>query len=662
MRRTRIPDANSMSSPAPTLQRSDTLLGRTVSSEVHPDVGYRLTRLLGQGATARAYAAMRITPYGQLPVATKVILPQIAQHSSTVGNLVVQKEAVALGRLNERIPRCPYVVRFIDTGAMEVNYGGYPLRLPWLAVEFVDGGYEGTLLEDRVKYSVKHTSFAFDRARAGRSLDAMAKGLDEIHAAGVLHRDLKPTNVLCCGSGDTEIHKIADFGFARPMGLSATFGAIAVGTPGYTAPEQMLADRGSIGPQADIFALAAIIYFVLTGEDYFVSDTAPNAYNEFSASLRRSVADGKYLCPELRENGAAIFAIDQALARATSFEAALRPRSAGQFAATVLPWLLDQPNSVQVSDRWLESMRSARSSSLRVDSNWIVRHPPGGDRLILGAAWNADGHCLAATTNGLDYFDGASWQNLAEPEVLQGRRPLQVRRHSPTTWLVIASGSRIVQVAREGTTILADGRDEGVDFIDIDGDLDDLAVAIAEAPGRSPLICTRIGRHWIRSLELREVSLLSTVARVDETRWLITGRDHGGRAWAGIHYPLDMRVTAIPVPNTRALVACTSRRGQRLAVAVGSTGTLLCFDETGASTAIVPGCPDLSAVAIDLSSQIWVASIGSIQNRVSPSSAFSCQWHNPSWGSPFVSLHAELGHLFALTVDGGVLESRIHAQ
>jgi eukaryotic-like serine/threonine-protein kinase len=639
--------------------RTDTFLGRTIASEVHPDVGYRITRLLGQGATARAYYALRITPYGQLPVALKIILPQIAQTNRSVGDLVIQKEAVALGRLNERIPRCPNVVRFVDTGILETHFGGYPLRLPWLALEYVDGGIEGTLLEDRVKYSVKYTAYAFDRARAGRALDAMARGLDEIHTVGVLHRDLKPTNVLCCGSGDTEIHKIADFGFARSMGLSATFGAIAVGTPGYTAPEQMLADRGNIGPQTDVFALAAITYFVLTAEDYFQSESAPDAYKEFSTPARRSLADAKRLCPELRRHGAAIFAIDQALAKATAFEANLRPPSAGQFAETVLPWLIEQPRSVQVSERWLESIRSAAQVDEDAESTWIVRHPAGDDRLILGAAWNADGHCLAATTRGLEYFDGLKWSNLPEPQALLGRRPLQVKRHSATTWLVTASGARIVEVAREGTTVLTDGRDDSVDFLDIDGDFDDLAVAIGQASGRAPLICTRIGRHWIRSLELREVSHLSALTRIDETRWLLTGRDHKGRAWAGIHYPLDMRVTSLPVPDARALVACTSRRGQRLAVAVGSTGTIVCFDGNATATSVVPGCPDVSAVTIDIASRIWVASIGKLHSFTSLTSTCVSPWHDPSWQAPFVSLHAEPGHLFALTVDGGVLEGRM---
>lgn len=639
---------------------ADTFLGMTFNSEVHSDVGYRLIRLLGQGATARAYYAMRVTPYGQLPIALKIVLPQLAQTSSSVGVLVIQKEAVALGRLNERMPRCPYVVRFIDTGVLKTEYGGYPLALPWLALEYVDGGHEGTLLEDRVHYSLEHTSYAFDRARAGRALEAMARGLDEIHAVGVLHRDLKPTNVLCCGSGETEIHKIADFGFARPMGLSATFGSIAVGTPGYTAPEQMLADRGSIGPQTDLFALAAIVYFMLTGEDYFRSETSPDAYREFRSAERRSLLDSKGLCPELRSNTTAVRAIDVALAKATAFDSEQRPHTAGEFAELVLPWLIEQPRSVHLSERWLESIKASAPRSRAMESNWIVRYPPGDDRLIRGAAWNADGHCLAATNHGLEYFDGAGWTCLPEPEVLKSRRPLRVKRHSPTTWLVLASGARVVEVAREGTTVLTDGRDENVDFLDIDGDLDDLAVAIGQAPRRAPLICTRVGRHWLRSLELREASTLSALARIDETRWLLTGRTHDGHAWAGVHYPLDMRINSLPVPQTRALVACTSRRGQRFGVAVGSDGNVVFYDGIGTATATVVGCPDLSAVAIDVESQIWVASGGRLHAFPSPSSPAITPWHNETWEVPFISLHAEPGYLFALTVDGGVLEGRIH--
>src|SRR5690606_36876042 len=116
--------------------------------------------------------------------------------------------------------------------------------------------------------SVRATGFAFDPARAAGCSKSLALGLEEIHAEGVVHRDLTPGNVLCCGAGDSELFKISDFGFARPTGLLATFGDAVVGTPGYVALEQ-LDPKLQVGPYTDIFSLAAISFFVLTSEPYF---------------------------------------------------------------------------------------------------------------------------------------------------------------------------------------------------------------------------------------------------------------------------------------------------------------------------------------------------------------------------------------------------------
>ena len=110
------------------------------------------------------------------------------------------------------------------------------------------GGVEGTTLEDRVTGSIERTGVAFDAARAAHALKCLAAGLTAIHGVGVVHRDLTPGNVLCCGFGEAEILKISDFGIARPQGLTATFGGIPVGTLGYAAPEQCLPDSKGTGP------------------------------------------------------------------------------------------------------------------------------------------------------------------------------------------------------------------------------------------------------------------------------------------------------------------------------------------------------------------------------------------------------------------------------
>src|SRR5688500_19437768 len=126
-----------MSEAPPSLER---LLGTTLKSTLHPRVVYQLSRRLGQGGTAMAFLALRQCAEGQLPVVIKMILPQVADSSGERAMTIIKKEAVALGRLNERVPPCPYVVRLIDTGSLDYDLGTTRLPLPWLALEYVHGG------------------------------------------------------------------------------------------------------------------------------------------------------------------------------------------------------------------------------------------------------------------------------------------------------------------------------------------------------------------------------------------------------------------------------------------------------------------------------------------------------------------------------------------
>ena len=91
--------------------------GRVIPSELQPGVTYRLERQIGEGGMGSAYLALRQAPDGLSPVVVKLVRPAFGQGSERAAALVVQKEAVALGRLNERVPPCPFVVRLVDTGA-----------------------------------------------------------------------------------------------------------------------------------------------------------------------------------------------------------------------------------------------------------------------------------------------------------------------------------------------------------------------------------------------------------------------------------------------------------------------------------------------------------------------------------------------------------------
>jgi hypothetical protein len=308
--------------------------------------------------------------------------------------------------------------------------------------------------------------------------------------------------------------------------------------------------------------------------------------------------------------------------------------------------------------RWLDSVKGLEVGPAQVQPNWLMRHPPGADRLILGASWNADGHCLAATTNGLEYFDGSNWSRLPTDTAFAGRRVNNVRRLCPTTWVVSVDGGRLVEVAREGTTVIAESNDPAIDFIDVDGDLEDFAVVLGQAKGRAPLLCTRIGRRWLLPHEVFETTHLSGLARVDDERWLVIGRDLKGQAWAGLYRPLGLEVTPIATPIARALLACASRRSRGIAVAVGGDGSILCLSAQGVGMSAVQGQPDLSVVSLDVAGQFWAGSVGKLHFSPHPLTVVDCVWQDPSWRVPFVSLHAEVGHLLALTVDGGVIEGR----
>ena len=136
-----------------------------------------------------------------------------------------------------------------------------------LALEYVHGGVEGR------RWRNGRQSFERGlRVRAaarGALLRCLTSGLAAIHAVGVVHRDLTPNNVLCCGFGEAEIFKISDFGIAKPGGMSVTFGDMLLGTVGYTAPEQNSKDGTGVGPYTDVFSLACVLFLCADGAGVF---------------------------------------------------------------------------------------------------------------------------------------------------------------------------------------------------------------------------------------------------------------------------------------------------------------------------------------------------------------------------------------------------------
>ncbi len=638
--------------PAP----HDPFVGLTVASESQPGVSFKIERQLGEGGTAVAYFATRVAPEGTSPVVLKVILPTIIMQAGETARMIVQKEAVALGRLNERVPPCPFVVRLLDVGVIEYRARpGQSIGLPWLAIEYVHGGSEGSTLDDRVQRHIQATGFAFDAERAVRVLTHMTEGLREIHDVGVIHRDLNPNNVLCCGSGTGEIFKITDLGIARPIGVQATFGQALIGTPGYISPEQASETEGPTGFYSDIFSVAATAFFVLTGEPYFQTKNIWDVIATVKSHERRSLLACKALAPELRDEPALCAALDAALAAATSPDVTRRPQSAKALAASLIPWLSSCPPTRRTP---ITPQRLTAAPPSLDGWQFTVRHPHGHDWVLSRVGWDADGHCLAASTRGLVYFDGIKWTDIP-PHLLGGLSGLRFStRVGPGRWLLGGEGGSVVEYSRGGITRALRSNDPGLTLLDASGDLADLSALLAVRAGSPPLLCATAGGHWLKPLPVPEASALLSIARLDEERWLVCGRSAEGKGLTGVYSPLRWELQLLAPTQARAMTSCASRQERSVAVAVGASGHALWLEQGQQQLQQLPEMSDFSAAYVDVLGRAWAGAAGELWFSDAGVRSFRRVWHDPSWQAPFVSIFADFGMVFAATADGAVLEGR----
>ncbi len=636
------------------------LEGETLVSNAFDGTSYRLTRRIGAGGMSIAFLAVRRSPSGSAPVVVKIMRPFVMRQSARTGNLIVLKEAVALGRLNEKVPPTPFVVRLVETGSSWVSYKNAPLELPWLALEYVHGGSEGTTLHERVHYSVVRTGFAFDPVRAKHAIECLAIGIDAIHEVGVVHRDLTPANVLCCGFGRDEIFKIADFGIARPAGTGGfTFGGVPLGTPGYAAPEQVVMNSDLVGNQSDIFSLAAIIFRMLTGEDYFPSGSPLDVVLATRGDERRSITDSPNLAPELAERPDACAAIDELLARATSQDPRMRPPTGAAFVAMLAPALRsDADTSMRTTARRLKSIAAEVSSTLFGGYNFIVRCQPGSDHVVRSVAWDGDGRCLAASNQGLAFWNGTNWEPAPAQDLPVRDGVRFVRRVGAGRWLVGGDQATISEYSSSGVGRVLKGPDPAVSFTHASGDMADLAVLVGERPGEPPLLYAIAGGHWLKPAQLTRAESVNSIARIGPEEWLVAGRAKDGKGFAVRYRPTMWSVDRVSVPKVRAYLGCAGVIETGAGIVVGAAGSTARITDEEPWVSVVPGEPDLSAVALDVGGQAWAASPGQLWLQpAAPGAEWRAVWRE-DWRVPFVSVHADLGVVIAMTVDGAIIEGR----
>lgn len=206
--------------------------------------GYEVLDELGRGAAGVVYRARQLN-LNRL-VALKMVLA--GSHAGAVDLVRFHSEAEVVAQLRHE-------------NIVQVHEIGRTNGLPYLSLEFVDGG---TL-------AVRIGGVPQLPRPSAQLVETLARAVHQAHLHGIIHRDLKPSNVLLATDGTP---KIADFGLAKRSGAGAGVtqtGAI-LGTPSYMSPEQA-ESRKDVGPAADIYALGAILYEMLTGRPPFQAPT-----------------------------------------------------------------------------------------------------------------------------------------------------------------------------------------------------------------------------------------------------------------------------------------------------------------------------------------------------------------------------------------------------
>jgi eukaryotic-like serine/threonine-protein kinase len=320
---------------------------------------YRVVARVGLGGTAIVYRCVDL--HTERVVAVKVLRasgPLIPEAAARF-----RREAHLAATLTH-----PHIVRVLDYGytippiaAPRLAWAGEPEQqpVPYLAMEYV---YGSTLKELVRRLGPLPLDWVW---RLGEQL---CSALATAHAGGVVHRDVKPQNVMILDSKTELLAKLTDFGIARQVGselttLTAT--GQVIGTPDYLSPEQVIGEPG--GPSSDLYALGVVLYELATAHLPFEADTP------LAAASRRMVVDAPPLtiyrrdipAPlqdvillALRRDASQRFADAAGLAQALRWS---RERSPAQPAAERGAWVL-QPKGARQGQPLAASAASAPAS------------------------------------------------------------------------------------------------------------------------------------------------------------------------------------------------------------------------------------------------------------------------------------------------------------
>jgi serine/threonine-protein kinase len=261
--------------------------------------GYRIESVIDRGGMGVVYKA--IDPELDRPVALKIIAPEHSQNETAVARFKAE---------------CKLAASLEHPNIVPIHRGGVFEDVLYLAMRFVPG----TNLREVIDRG------PMDLPRTARIVDQVGSALDVAHERGLVHRDVKPANILIAGSGDREQVYLTDFGLTKRLG---SIGALTrtggwVGTPDYVAPEQI--QGRNVDRRADVYSLGCVLFEMLTGRVAYAKDSD-------MAKLWAHVTDPPPLPRTQRPH--LVEAFDQIVGRATAKDPSDRYATAGELAAAV---------------------------------------------------------------------------------------------------------------------------------------------------------------------------------------------------------------------------------------------------------------------------------------------------------------------------------------
>lgn len=392
-----------------TARDEDPLLGRTLADR------FRLRRRAGAGAMGAVYEAEDV------------------ELARTVAVKVVRSGFVAATTARKRFAREAEAMAAVRSGAVCTIHdrGETPEGDPFLVMEWIDGRTLDETIEKAAamqRGGARDTidwldgEFGIDRSGesswirlATRWVHELSLGLHEVHRAGVLHRDIKPTNVMVRKDGSAAL---LDFGLALLDDASKlTRGPSSIGTPAYMPPESLNSDAKHT-VAGDVYSLGATLYHALTLE-------AP--YNGTPAEIIAQVSTREPV-PAVRRRPGLPRDLQAILDKVLQRKPSARYASAAAFAADLGAYLAHEPVSVRPIPTWRRVVRRARRS-------WFVRGAAAAIVVILGG-WIA----VAAA----DHYGSI---RRTESDAIQ--------RHLPPNMTTVGEANRFVADERDRSAFLA---------------------------------------------------------------------------------------------------------------------------------------------------------------------------------------------------------------